>query len=209
MSEAVTTIHFVRHGAVYNPGNIFYGRLPRFGLSQQGRQQIQALRGYFADKPIALIVSSPLLRARQTARLIAGLAGQPALKVSSLLNESHTPFDGKPIAELDARNWDIYSGAPFPYEQPLHVFQRAAKFIQRMLKNYAGQHIIAVTHADVVVFLALWANGYVVSFENKSRVEHHQLPVPFPAPASVTALSWCGSQELPQFTYYEAQGIRP
>lgn len=201
----MTTIHFVRHGAVYNPDNIFYGRLPRFGLSQRGRQQIQALKGYFTDKPIALIVSSPLLRARQTARLIAGFVGQPVLKVSSLLNESHTPFDGKPIAELDSRNWDIYSGTSFPYEQPIHVFQRAAKFIQRMLKNHAGQQIIAVTHADVVVFLALWANGYAVTFENKSRIEHRRIPIPFPAPASVTTLSWDGKQELPQFTYYQAQ----
>lgn len=201
----MTTIHFVRHGTVHNPGNIFYGRLPRFGLSQQGYQQIQALEKYFADKPIVLIVSSPLLRARQTARLIADFVEQPEMKISSLLNESHTPFDGKPIAELDARNWDIYSDTSFPYEQPLHVFQRTAKFIQRMLKNYIGQQIIAVTHADVVVFLALWANGYEVSFENKFRIEHRQIPVPFPAPASVTSLSWNGKQELVQFTYSEGQ----
>ncbi|MEM8862270.1 MAG: phosphoglycerate mutase family protein, partial [Chloroflexota bacterium] len=43
---ALTTISFVRHGEVYNPNKIFYGRLPRFGLSDLGCEQAIAAGDY-------------------------------------------------------------------------------------------------------------------------------------------------------------------
>ena len=34
---SATTIHFVRHGKVYNPDHLLYERLPDFHLSDLGR----------------------------------------------------------------------------------------------------------------------------------------------------------------------------
>jgi broad specificity phosphatase PhoE len=204
MSNSPTTIHFVRHGTVHNPEDVFYGRLPRFGLSSEGFRQAQMLASFFTSKPIHKIVSSPLLRARQTARIIAQFLNHTHTQVTtcSYLAESHTPFDGKPIRDLVARNWDIYTGMEPPYEQPIDVFNRSFKFIQKTLKKHSGQHIVAVTHADIIVFLTLWANGYEVNFKNKSLIEHQQISIQFPSPASVTSLTWNTLQESPQFEYY-------
>ena len=33
-----TTVHLLRHGEVYNPDKILYGRLPEFHLSELGQQ---------------------------------------------------------------------------------------------------------------------------------------------------------------------------
>ena len=35
-----TTLYLIRHGEVHNPEGIIYGRLPGFGLSVRGRQQL-------------------------------------------------------------------------------------------------------------------------------------------------------------------------
>jgi broad specificity phosphatase PhoE len=201
----MTTIHFVRHAAVHNPEDIFYGRLPRYGLSVEGVRQAQAAAGFLKGKPICAVVSSPLLRARQTARVIAASLGQAKVATSSYLSEVRTPFDGHPIRDLVAHNWDIYSGLEPPYEQPIDVFNRAFKFIRKALIQYPGQQIAAVTHGDIVVFLSLWANGYAVNFENKSRVEHRQIPIQYPSPASVTSLTWGLAQAHPIFEYFGGQ----
>ena len=39
---SATTIHFVRHGKVYNPDHLLYERLPDFHLSDLGRRMAQA-----------------------------------------------------------------------------------------------------------------------------------------------------------------------
>ncbi|HPH98551.1 MAG TPA: histidine phosphatase family protein [Anaerolineaceae bacterium] len=202
MPETKTTIHFVRHGQVYNPDDIFYGRLPGWKLSAEGLRQAQSLGPFFAGRGIKIIHSSPLLRARQTAQIISTLLDPVEVKISASLLECHTPYDGTPGKVLTQRNYDIYTGNTPPFEQPLDVFRRTQRFIRRVLKARPGEEVIAVTHADVIVFLTLWAQGYEVSFQNKSRIEHRQIPLAFPAPASVTSLTWNGADGLPQFAYF-------
>ena len=198
----MTTIYFVRHGSVHNPQDIFYGRLPRFRLSTEGLRQARAAAHSFQGKPIQAVFSSPMLRARQTAQVIAQSLGHSKVAISAYLNEVRTPFEGCPTRDLIARNWDLYTGVKYPYEQPVDVFNRAYKFILAALKAYPGQQIVAVTHADIIVFLSLWANGYAVNFENKSLIEHERLPFKFPSPASVTSLSWETMHEVPTFAYF-------
>ena len=71
---SATTIHFVRHGKVYNPDHLLYERLPDFHLSDLGRRMVQATAAYLAKNPqtntIAAVYSSPLDRTRETAGAI-------------------------------------------------------------------------------------------------------------------------------------------
>jgi probable phosphoglycerate mutase len=63
-------IYLVRHGEYDNPRNINPGRLP-VPLSSDGISQARKLCNYFKDKNIAIIYSSPVLRCKQTAEIIA------------------------------------------------------------------------------------------------------------------------------------------
>lgn len=65
------TVYLVRHGAYLNPKNILPGRLS-VELSDEGRQQIARIKDYLADKHIAKIFSSPVLRCRQSAEILSG-----------------------------------------------------------------------------------------------------------------------------------------
>jgi broad specificity phosphatase PhoE len=62
---------FLRHGEVQNEKDIFYSNLPGFYLSNNGREQAKdAGRKIKEQFDIKNIVSSPLLRARQTAEIV-------------------------------------------------------------------------------------------------------------------------------------------
>ncbi len=76
--KQVTQISFVRHGHVHNPGAVLYGRLPGFRLDRQGVQDAQRAGRALRGKNITAIFSSPLLRARQTAREVLACSGAPA-----------------------------------------------------------------------------------------------------------------------------------
>src|SRR6266568_3669651 len=71
MSDS-TIVHLLRHGEVENPAGIVYGRLPGYHLSANGRAMASAAADYFADRPVVALFCSPLERAQETARPVAG-----------------------------------------------------------------------------------------------------------------------------------------
>ncbi len=49
-----TVVHLLRHGEVYNPQGIFYGRLPGFRLSDLGHRMAERAAGFFATRDVVL-----------------------------------------------------------------------------------------------------------------------------------------------------------
>jgi broad specificity phosphatase PhoE len=68
-----TLVHVMRHGEVFNPEKVLYGRLPGYKLSALGLQMAERAAQYFKNNNLSLIVSSPLERAQQTAAPTANL----------------------------------------------------------------------------------------------------------------------------------------
>ena len=205
MVAAPTRIHLVRHGEVHNPGRILYGRLPRFGLNAAGRRQAQAAARWLNARPLAALFSSPMLRARQTALVVADSNPHLRLHVSIWLNEVRTRYEGWPGAELDARGGDVYSGSGKGYEQPEDLVARARKFSIRVLNRYAGRQVAAVTHGDVVTFTVLWALGFDLTPKNKIRLLQTGYPVAYPGHASITTLTFnsANHDERPMIDYHQ------
>ncbi len=198
-----TTLSFVRHGLVHNPHGLYYGRLPRFGLSNEGIQQAQRTSELLSKKPIVAVFSSPMLRARQTAKFILAKHPHLSLKISQFVHETHTPFDGQPGSIPAARNWDVYTGSPPEFEQPLNILTRTQKFVARARQKYAGQHIVIVTHGDVVLFMVLWAKQMPITIEQKVNFHQAGLSDNFPAPASISTFTFqmASADEIPQLEY--------
>ncbi len=202
-----TVISFVRHGHVYNREQVYYGRLPRFRLSAEGIRQAQAAARWLAHKELDVAFSSPLLRARQTAQIILAAHPNLVLRQSKLLLEVLSPFDGCSVSELEKRQWDIYSGSPAGYEQPGDVLNRALKFVARMRRHYPGQHILAVTHGDLIAFLFLWAQGVPITQRNKQDLRPWGLADAYPAPGSITSLKFETSSptDKPAIEYHNSE----
>ncbi|MDP9428584.1 MAG: histidine phosphatase family protein [Actinomycetota bacterium] len=88
-----TVVHLLRHGEVFNPERVLYGRLPGYRLSETGEAMALAAAEWLADKDLTHVVSSPLERARQTAAPIAGKLDLP-IEVDDRLIEAGNAFEG-------------------------------------------------------------------------------------------------------------------
>jgi broad specificity phosphatase PhoE len=89
-----TVVHLLRHGEVFNPEKVLYGRLPGYRLSETGEAMAQAAAEWFAEhRPITHLVSSPLERAQQTAAPIAAALDLPVV-IDDRLIEAGNAFEG-------------------------------------------------------------------------------------------------------------------
>ena len=59
-----TVVHLMRHGEVFNPEGVLYGRLPDFHLSDLGRKMAERGAEFFAERDVTYVVASPLEIAR-------------------------------------------------------------------------------------------------------------------------------------------------
>lgn len=96
-------LYLVRHGAVFPDGaeKICLGRMD-LPLTESGRRQAAALRPYFEAHPVAELWSSPLLRCRETAALLA--PGRTAAVCGGLIETDVGELDGLPFQEI-RRRW--------------------------------------------------------------------------------------------------------
>jgi broad specificity phosphatase PhoE len=92
-----TIVHMLRHGEVYNPDKVLYGRLPGYGLSELGVQMAKAAAQALADRDVTYLVASPLERAQQTAEPFAAQSRLP-IGIDERLIESANLFEGKRVA---------------------------------------------------------------------------------------------------------------
>ncbi|TFC69912.1 histidine phosphatase family protein [Cryobacterium sp. TMT2-4] len=104
-------VHLVRHGEVFNPERVLYGRLPGFRLSDLGAQMAEAAAADLVERgrPVARIISSPLQRAQESAAPIAA-AFTLLVDIDPRIIEPTNFFEGKRMrgtggALRDPRSW--------------------------------------------------------------------------------------------------------
>lgn len=95
-----TTVHLLRHGEVYNPEGVLYGRLPGYVLSDLGHEMAERAAIALADRDIAAVISSPMERAQQTATPIAGRHKLDIVTNADLI-EADNVFEGKRVSVGD------------------------------------------------------------------------------------------------------------
>lgn len=97
---ATTIVHLLRHGEVYNPDGVLYGRAPGFHLSERGRAMAERVAERIGDRDIVHVAASPLERARETAEPLAEVRNLEIGEDERLI-ESENWFAGKPFAIRD------------------------------------------------------------------------------------------------------------
>ena len=188
-----TDILFVRHADVHNPDNVFYGRLPGFQLSDQGRKDAEVTAQALADEPLAAIYTSPMLRAKQTARAIAKYHSGIPLRESRALLELRTHYQGTPWPTMP-RHPEYY--APHLGDESVQeVFLRLQRLMFRLLKEYAGQSVVCVSHGDPVKIIRMGYLGRPLTRDSAAE--------PDPAKGSITRFHWTDPAEVPDITYFE------
>lgn len=100
MTSPRTTVHLLRHGEVYNPEGVLYGRLPGYRLSSLGEQMADRAAEALADHDVAAVISSPLERAQQTASPVAVHHGLDIATNLDLI-EADNIFEGQRVSVGD------------------------------------------------------------------------------------------------------------
>ncbi len=147
-----TVVHLLRHGEVYNPTGILYGRMPGFHLSELGRQMAQRVADTIADRDIVRVVASPLERAQETATPLATALGLE-LATDDRVIESSSVFEGRYFGVgqkvlRQPRNWR-HLWNPFrpswgePYKAIVHRMMAA---IHDAREGAAGHEAVLVSH---------------------------------------------------------------
>jgi len=187
-----TTLYFVRHGEVYNPQDIVYARLPRFRLSERGVREAETTAKYLKRKPVKAVYSSPMLRARQTARIVQGYHPDAPVHFTRRLIEVKTSYQGEPRAVMQSIDWNFYDNRRHPTDESREdILERLLKELAVTRRRHAGEQVVWVAHGDPVIILTLWGKGRPLTdlqaYKGKTYIGH----------ASVTAFTFEPGRELP------------
>lgn len=189
MVPSFTQILVIRHSHVHNPQDILYGRLPRFGLSEEGKRQAEYTANFVAARPVAAIYSSPLLRARQTADIFASRFPKITVHMSRLLLETRTTYEGSPNSILKP-GFSFYEPRRDASDETMaDIFARMLRFLERTARRHAGEVVVAVSHADPITIMRVGLRGLPLTAQNLHREV-------YPERASVTQLSLEPGQAL-------------
>lgn len=93
-ASRTTVVHLLRHGEVHNPRDVLYGRLPGYRLSEDGRMMAKAAADFLAGRDVAVLLSSPLERALETAAPVAAEFGLDITEDERLI-EPWNQFEGE------------------------------------------------------------------------------------------------------------------
>ena len=148
-----------RHAWLVRHGETEWARLGRhtgrtdIALTEKGREQANALGRRLAGHPFSLVLTSPLSRAAETAR-IAGF-GAAAVADDDLMEWDYGALEGRTTAEIEREfpNWTIWRG-PWPNGESIEQVGRRA---DRIIHRIRGA-VTTGTTDDVLVF----AHGHLL-----------------------------------------------
>ena len=149
------TLVLVRHGATeWSASGRHTGRTD-IPLSEAGRRDAERLRERFAGRSFALVLTSPLSRARDTCEL-AGL-GDGAQVEDDLREFDYGSYEGLTSDEIrrERPGWSVWRDGSPGGEMPEQVGERADRAIARALE--AGGDVAIFAHGHVLRVLgARW-----------------------------------------------------
>ena len=143
------TVYFVRHGQTEkNRAMRLQGRSDH-PMDETGVVQAAAAGEFFRSNGIRFdaVFSSPLLRAVQTAKLIAG-EDLPVQADDRLIEMDYGPYEGMDLRTPAPEVRDFaHTPAPAGMEQLDDVVKRLGVFLEKIAPLYPDQNILVSTHA--------------------------------------------------------------
>jgi broad specificity phosphatase PhoE len=152
-----TVLYLLRHGATEAnlelPATL-QGRKRNLALARLGIRQAEATRDFLAVRPIDHCYSSPLLRAVQTATIVAAPHGLSPIPLDALTECDVGLWEGLDWPTIRDRYPDAHGRfmarpGDFGYpggESYSDVYRRVRAAMEDLLARHAGDHILVVGH---------------------------------------------------------------
>ena len=153
----MTSVYLIRHGqTAWNKGEIFRGRAD-VPLDEIGFREAELAGEYCKGMNIHAIYSSPLSRARETARRIAQVFNLKVQPLEGITDMCFGKWEGRPLKEIQIRDGEIYRQwveqphlVRIPDGETLdEVRVRAMAALGDVTQYHHGKNVILVSHRVV------------------------------------------------------------
>jgi broad specificity phosphatase PhoE len=151
-------IHLVRHGEVFNPDRVLYGRLPNFRLSDLGHRMARAAADDLLERRrhVTALVASPLQRTQESAQPISQ-AFELEITTDPRVIEPSNRFEGK---SLSARSSALRNPRNWPW-------------LRNPFEPSWGEPYLSISARMYAAIEAAWAS----TAEGDVAIVSHQLPI--------------------------------
>lgn len=148
-----TTVYLVRHGQTnWNLIKKFQG-LRRVPINKVGKEQVKRLAKDLKGISFDVVYSSPVLRARQTAKILVPkhkiILNKDLRELDRRAHEGFTPEQIKKLIPDIEAQWardNIDWRSPFGGETLREYQARSIKAFKEIVKKHKGKSILVVTH---------------------------------------------------------------
>ena len=161
----MTTVYLARHGeSDWNAANRFQGHSDR-PLTELGRKQAYALADIVAGERVEAIYSSPLIRALDTARIVAARTGLEVTTRDDLREVDTGSWSGLSRAEVKERfpqGFERWMAGGAGWEDG-ETYEEMAARVLAALREIAAAHpegrVLVVSHGGPIRAIRAAANG--------------------------------------------------
>lgn len=154
------TIYILRHGETEeNTKGIMQGNMETL-LNERGREQARSVREKVREAGIDLVISSPKVRAKETAILAA--PGVELLEDERLLSRNHGEFEGMQRNEVNLHDyWNIKKNIQYERAESVgEIFNRVSSLLNDISQKYSDRTVMLVTHSGLTRVFYYYFNGF-------------------------------------------------
>lgn len=174
-------IAMVRHGETdYNKQRLIQGRIDNV-LNKTGKNQAHTLGKYLKEnnETFDLLITSPLLRAKETAQIVGSHIGlEIDLENNDFLERDFGPFEGQKVEETLPRITQ-HDFKQKGYEDNPTLIKRLSDALSNLYEKYQDKKVLIVAHAHVIKSVLILADfdkyDYMNHFVGNSSIIYFKL----------------------------------
>lgn len=173
-------IFLVRHGETEWSLSGQHTGITDIPLTENGRSVAKRFAPFFADKNFALVLTSPLSRAKKTCEL-AGL-GKMAKVDKDLMEWNYGKYEGLTTEQIQKKSpeWLLFRDGCPGGETPLQVSERADRLIEKIraidgnVALFAHGHILRVLAVRWLGLSAIFGSNFILDTATLSILSYYR-----------------------------------
>lgn len=167
----MTIIGFVRHGVTaWNKEGRAQGS-SNISLDEEGIEAAKKLASRLANENWDMIFTSPMIRAKQTADILAERSKIEVVEDDRLRERSGGLIEGTTEQERELKWGARWKELDLQIEPGKNVIARGIEFVNEQVQKYPKQHLIFVSHGSFIkriIAAILEDKSYAVKIDNTS-----------------------------------------
>jgi broad specificity phosphatase PhoE len=175
MADNRSIVHLVRHGEVYNPDGVLYGRLPDYHLSDLGRQMAARVAEDLRSHDIVHLRCSPLERAQETVEPLATALDLP-VTIDGRVIEAGNQLEGGVVSALSIlkggpKRWWLFRNVLKPTwgEPYTEIVARMRLAVKDAADAAVGHEAVVVSHQLPIWMARCDAEGRRLAHDPRKR----------------------------------------